>query len=86
MDLWCNPSIWYVMITTWQILFEEIQREQLIIIDLLVLMSMCDQQGISKNLVCDNGQDILDFHNVLILLINYSLIRGGADGQIFNLY
>lgn len=74
------------MITTWQLSFEEIRRERPALTDLLALMSMFDRQGIPEDLVRDDDQDILDFHNALAPLLSYSLIQVEKDKWLFDMH
>ncbi|KUL81411.1 hypothetical protein ZTR_10225 [Talaromyces verruculosus] len=69
-DLWRDPSIRSAVITTWQLSFEEIRRCRPAATDLLALMSMFDRQGIPEDLMREDDQDILDFHDALAPLIN----------------
>ncbi|KUL81728.1 hypothetical protein ZTR_09475 [Talaromyces verruculosus] len=85
-DLRRDPSIRYAVITTWQLSFEEIQRSRPAATDLLSLMSMFDRQGIPEDLLRDDDQDILDFHDELAPLINYSLIRVEQDNRLFDMH
>lgn len=49
-------------------------------------MSMFDQQEIPEDLVRDDDQDILDFHDALAPLLSYSLIQVEANHQLFDMH
>ncbi|CAG8221592.1 unnamed protein product [Penicillium salamii] len=85
-DLRRDPSIRYAVIRTWQLSFEQIRQERPAATDLLALMSMFDRQGIPEDLVCDQDQDILDFHDALAPLLSYSLIRLEMNERLFNMH
>ncbi|KAI7973725.1 hypothetical protein EIK77_000227 [Talaromyces pinophilus] len=85
-DLRRDPSIRYAVITTWQLSFEEIQRSRPAATDLLSLMSMFDRQGIPEDLVRDEDQDVLDFHDALAPLVGYSLIQVQMDERLFDMH
>ncbi|KAJ6016490.1 hypothetical protein N7540_011081 [Penicillium herquei] len=85
-DLRRDPSIRYAVITTWQLSFEQIRQERPAATDLLALMSMFDRQGIPEDLVRDNDQDILDFHDALAPLLRYSLIRVETNERLFDMH
>ncbi|KAJ5963042.1 hypothetical protein N7501_007983 [Penicillium viridicatum] len=85
-DLRRDPSIRYAVIKTWQISFEQIRQERPAATDLLALMSMFDRQGIPEDLVRDHDHDILDFHDALIPLLNYSLIRMEINERLFDMH
>ncbi|GAM43552.1 hypothetical protein TCE0_051r18458 [Talaromyces pinophilus] len=72
-DLRRDPSIRYAVIATWQLSFEEIQRWRPAATDLLAQMSMFDRQGIPEELMRDEGQDLLDFHDALAPLLGLVL-------------
>jgi tetratricopeptide (TPR) repeat protein len=85
-DLRRDPSIRYAVITTWQLSFEQIRQERPAATDLLALMSMFDRQGIPEDLVRDQDQDILDFHDALAPLLSYALIRLEMNGKLFDMH
>jgi tetratricopeptide (TPR) repeat protein len=85
-DLRRDPSIRYAVITTWQLSFEQIRQERPAATDLLALMSMFDRQGIPEDLVRDQDQDILDFHDALAPLLSYSLIRLEMNERLFDMH
>ncbi|CAP91131.1 Pc13g00620 [Penicillium rubens Wisconsin 54-1255] len=85
-DLRRDPSIRYAVITTWQISFEQIRQERPVASDLLALMSMFDRQGIPVDLVRESEQDELDFHDALVPLLNYSLIRLEINERLFDMH
>jgi hypothetical protein len=46
---------------------------------------MFDRQGIPEDLGRDNDQDILDFHDALTLLLNYSLVQRENNKRLFDM-
>ncbi|GES66729.1 hypothetical protein ATETN484_0017002200 [Aspergillus terreus] len=84
-DLRRDPSIRHSIITTWQLSFEQIRRDQPPAADLLSLMSMFDRQGIPEDLAREN-QDTLQFEDMLAPLISFSLIREQTDKRSFDMH
>ncbi|KUM57416.1 hypothetical protein ACN42_g9770 [Penicillium freii] len=85
-DIRRDPSMRYAVITTWQISFDQIRQERPAATDLLALMSMFDRQGIPEDLLRDQDQDILDFHDALVPLLSYSLIRMEINERLFDMH
>ncbi|CAI7622745.1 unnamed protein product [Penicillium pancosmium] len=85
-DLRRDPSIRYAVITTWQLSFEQIRQERPAAADLLALMSMFDRQGIPEDLVRGSEQDELDFHDALVPLLNYSLVRLEMSEGLYDMH
>ncbi|CAI7602083.1 unnamed protein product [Penicillium manginii] len=85
-DLRRDPSIRYAVITTWQLSFEQIRQERPAAADLLSLMSMFDRQGIPEDLVRGSEQDELDFHDALVPLLNYSLVRLEMSEGLYDMH
>jgi len=85
-DLRRDPSIRYTVITTWQLSFDQIRQERPAAADLLALINMFDRQRIPEDLVRDDNQDILDFHDVLAPLLSYSLIRLEINKRLFDIH
>lgn len=85
-DLRRDPSIRYAVITTWQLSFEQIRQERPAATDLLALMSMFDRQGIPEFIVRDYDQDELDFHDALVPLLDYSLVRLEMNERLYDMH
>lgn len=84
-DLRRGPSIQHAIITTWQLLFEQIRQDQPAAMDLLALMSMFDRQEIPERLVRANG-DWLQFKDAVRLLIGYFLVRVDTETASFYMH
>ncbi|KAJ5893421.1 hypothetical protein N7495_005112 [Penicillium taxi] len=85
-DLRRDSSIRYMVITTWQLSFEQILIDHPEATDLLSLLSMFDRQGIPEDLVRDSYEDILDFHDALAPLLSYFLIRLQVNERSFDMH
>jgi hypothetical protein len=84
-DLWRDQSIQHPVITTWQILFDQIQSTYPAATDLLALMSMFDRQGIPEDLI-NQDKDRLEFEDAVAPLMSFSLIRTEIGGQLFEMH
>lgn len=80
-DLRRDPNIRHVVITTWQMLFEQIRRTMPAAADLLALMSMFDRQVIPEDLLHDSANK-LRFEDFVPPLTRFSLVRTQAGQQI----
>jgi tetratricopeptide (TPR) repeat protein len=84
-DLRRDPDIRHAVITTWQLSFEQIYRDQPSAVDLLALMSMFDRHGIPEDLV-RRQDDALQFEDALAPLISFSLVREEMKLQSFDMH
>ncbi|KAN0110923.1 hypothetical protein V8E51_007310 [Hyaloscypha variabilis] len=78
------------IITTWQISFEYIRKENGSAARLLSLMSFFDRQRIPESLLIDRYQDETDndatFEDDIATLTGYSLVTLGVDGNEFEMH
>ena len=73
-DFRWDHSIWHMVITIWQILFNQIWKTRSVATDLLMLISMFDRQEIPEYLLYDNTNQ-LQFKDAIAPLISFTLIQ-----------
>ena len=71
---------------TWQISFDQINKENRSAAKLLSIMSVFDRQGIPQFLLQDMDEDDLDFERRLAPLEDFSLITLDESGQSFQMH
>ena len=84
-DLRRDGEVPNAVITSWQLSFDHIRTAYPKAADLLSLMSIFDRQAIPQFLV-QGGYDDLAFCEIMGPLLNFSLVRTEATGQIFELH
>jgi tetratricopeptide (TPR) repeat protein len=85
-DLRRDPTIPNSVLMTWQISFDQINKENRPAAELLSLMSVFDRQGIPESLLRDEAVDDLAFENCLGPLQEFSLVTQDEGGQIFQMH
>ncbi len=84
-DLRRDPEVPNAVIKTWQISFNQIQREHRAAADLLSLMSSFNRQGIPETLLCKDD-DLLEFEDALTVLLGFSLIIEESSKKSFEMH
>ena len=84
-DLRRDPEVPSAVITTWQISFNQIRRDNPFAADLLSLMSVLNRQGIPEALLRGDS-DQLAFEDALAVLSGFSLIREESRGECFEMH
>jgi tetratricopeptide (TPR) repeat protein len=85
-DLRRDPSVPNSVIRTWQISFDQVNRNKPQAIELLCLMAMLDRQAIPEFLLCVQYPDPLDLEDALAPLDEFSLITIEKDGKSFEMH
>ena len=84
-DLRRDPEVPSAVITTWQISFNQIRRDNPSAADLLSLMSVLNRQGIPEALLRGDS-DRLAFEDALAVLSGFSLIVEESRGEFFEMH
>jgi tetratricopeptide (TPR) repeat protein len=84
-DVRRDPSVRNAVLTTWQILFEQIRKSTPAAAELLSFMCVLDRQGIPEFLLHD-GTNRLDFEDRLRPLIDFSLVSTQLDNHTFEMH
>ena len=84
-DLRRDPQVPNAIITTWQVSFNQILRDNPSAADLLSLMSVLNRQGIPESVLRGNG-DRLAFEDDLAVLCGFSLIVEELRGGYFEMH
>ena len=84
-DLRRDPDVHHAVITTWQISFDQIKKDNPLAANILSLMSVFNRQGISESLLCRDG-DQLAFEDALGVLCGFSLIVEESSGTSFEMH
>ncbi|KAJ4329639.1 hypothetical protein N0V95_010170, partial [Ascochyta clinopodiicola] len=79
-DLRRDPSVSSVVITTWQLSFEQIRKTRPEAAGLLSLMTMFDRQGVPEHILYE-GRSKLQFAEAVGPLLRFSLVRAQAREQ-----
>ena len=85
-DLRRDPTIPSSVLLTWQISFDQINKENRAAAELLSLMSVFDRQSIPQYLVQDEGEDDLHFEERLAPLDELSLITLEDSSRSFQMH
>jgi tetratricopeptide (TPR) repeat protein len=85
-DLRRDPSVSNAVITTWQISFDQIRKDQPSAAELLSLMGALDAQGIPEFLLLERYEHMLDFEDALAPLIDFSLVTSETGRQVFDMH
>lgn len=85
-DLRRDPGVPNSVIRTWQITFSQIKTQNPEAADLLSCMCMLDRQGIPEFLICQGGDQSLDFENAIGVLLQFSLVVEEKGKHVFAIH
>jgi len=85
-DLRRDPDVPNAVITTWQISFNQIRRDNPSAADLLSLMSVLNRQGILEHLLHQDNDNGLLFETAVALLLGFSLIVVESGGDSYEIH
>ena len=81
-----DPGVPNSVIRTWQITFSQIKIQNPEAADLLSCMCMLDRQGIPEFLICQDGDQSLDFENAIGVLLQFSLVVEEKGKDLFAIH
>lgn len=84
-DLRRDPQVPNAVITTWQISFNQIRKENSFAADILSLISVLHRQGILESLIQKDCTQ-LEFEEALAVLCDFSLIVEELHGNSFEIH
>ena len=85
-DLRRDPEVPNSVIRTWQISFSQIKNQNPAAADLLSCMCMLDRQGIPEFLLCEDGDQSLDFEEAIGTLIRFSFVIKEQEKKVFAIH
>ncbi|KAM0795974.1 hypothetical protein BDR22DRAFT_919141, partial [Usnea florida] len=85
-DLRRDPEVPNSVIRTWHITFSQIQTQNPEAADLLARMCMLDRQGIPEFLICQDGDQSLEFENAIAVLLQFSLVVEEKGKNMFAIH
>ena len=85
-DLRRDAEVPNAVITTWQISFDQVRRENPFAADALSLMSVLNRQNIPQHLLLKDKDNRILLESALALLLGFSLIIAESEGDSFAMH